>query len=134
MGDISDMMVGGEMCMGCGVFLGRGNGHPRWCRHCANALGTNSPKGTGEKGGSSKCPNVKNLPCDMCGRKFSHERALDEHRVRKHDQEPRTKAMKRVFTRVNCPECGQRFNVQTSLDQHRTDKHGIVPPLESKDS
>lgn len=34
MGDIADMMVNGDMCEGCGEWLGEGGGYPRRCSSC----------------------------------------------------------------------------------------------------
>jgi len=36
MGEISDLMINGDICEGCGVNLpGHGEGFPRYCRDCA---------------------------------------------------------------------------------------------------
>jgi hypothetical protein len=41
MGEVADMMINGDMCEGCGGFLGGGDGHPRRCSYCmAEELGT----------------------------------------------------------------------------------------------
>ncbi len=35
MGDVADMMLEGDLCGGCGVYLpGQGQGEPRYCRDC----------------------------------------------------------------------------------------------------
>lgn len=34
MGEIADMIVNGDMCEGCGVWLGEGDGYPRRCDSC----------------------------------------------------------------------------------------------------
>ena len=48
MGDIADMMIEGDLCAGCGVYLpGDGDGIPRYCRDCighARAAGVVEPK------------------------------------------------------------------------------------------
>jgi hypothetical protein len=38
MGDIADMMLEGDLCHGCGVYLpGDSDGLPRYCRDCLPA-------------------------------------------------------------------------------------------------
>lgn len=34
MGEIADMMINGDLCEGCGVDLGEGDGYPRKCADC----------------------------------------------------------------------------------------------------
>lgn len=34
MGEIAEMMLDGELCEGCGDYLGDGDGFPRYCRAC----------------------------------------------------------------------------------------------------
>ena len=36
MGEISDMMLEGILCEGCGEFLGAAVGYPCYCRECRN--------------------------------------------------------------------------------------------------
>jgi hypothetical protein len=36
MGDIADMMLDGDMCEGCGEYLGGGDGFPRRCYGCGD--------------------------------------------------------------------------------------------------
>ena len=44
MGEIADMMIGGEMCEACGVFLGgEASGFPRYCSiECAEDRGADA--------------------------------------------------------------------------------------------
>lgn len=35
MGEIADMMLEGDLCACCGIFMGDwGSGHPRYCQGC----------------------------------------------------------------------------------------------------
>lgn len=35
MGEVADMMINGDLCESCGVYLeGEGEGFPRYCRSC----------------------------------------------------------------------------------------------------
>jgi hypothetical protein len=34
MGEIADMMLDGDLCEGCGDYLGDGDGFPRLCESC----------------------------------------------------------------------------------------------------
>lgn len=38
MGDVSDMIMEGILCEGCGVYIGEGNGYPQKCGSCAKTL------------------------------------------------------------------------------------------------
>lgn len=38
MGDISEMMLDGTMCAGCGEFLGQGEGYPKFCKECQDEM------------------------------------------------------------------------------------------------
>lgn len=40
MGEIADAMINGDMCEGCGIYLGEGSGYPRYCSDaCAQERG-----------------------------------------------------------------------------------------------
>ena len=54
MGEIAEAMIDGELCEGCGVYLGQGPGYPRKCRDCKRT--ENDPH-----------PQTK-VPCKQCGR------------------------------------------------------------------
>lgn len=47
MGDIADMMLEGDLCYGCGVYLpGESDGFPRHCRDCGmQQVVPSAPKG-----------------------------------------------------------------------------------------
>lgn len=81
MGEYADMIIDGEVCQLCGVFLGDAPGHPRYCPDC-NAQAHQKPQN-------------KQLQCPHCERKFIHERALDAHSVAKHGTEPTTKFVRK---------------------------------------
>ncbi len=55
MGEIADMMLEGDLCAGCGVYLeGDGEGFPRYCsKECEPRDGPMPTRGTSEK---VKCP------------------------------------------------------------------------------
>ena len=36
MGDIADMILDGDLCEGCGVYLGGGDGYARKCAACSD--------------------------------------------------------------------------------------------------
>ena len=43
MGEISDMMIGGEYCQCCGAFIGDDVGYPRYCSDCEGDRGVVNP-------------------------------------------------------------------------------------------
>lgn len=40
MGEYAEMMLDGECCEACGVYLGGGNGHPQRCPDCHHEITT----------------------------------------------------------------------------------------------
>lgn len=57
MGEISDMMINGDICGGCGVTLrGNGEGFPRYCSAECAPLNAPAPKKT------------KKVRCPQCAR------------------------------------------------------------------
>lgn len=34
MGEIAEGMINGDLCEGCGVWMGEGDGYPRKCEEC----------------------------------------------------------------------------------------------------
>jgi len=71
MGEIAEMMLDGDLCEGCGVYMGSsGQGFTRRCHSCA-----------GEFKADRKAANVatnkvqhaaaKKIPCSTCGKRVS---------------------------------------------------------------
>ena len=76
MGEIAEMMLDGEMCEGCGEYLGDGDGFPRRCEACERGAVAYQPT----------APKTRNVGCPNCSKKFAtHEAYLDHYRA-KHDQ------------------------------------------------
>lgn len=79
MGEIAEMMLGGEMCP-CGEYLGGGDGigFPQYCsKQCERDYG----------GAPLKAATVKNSrthPCLKCGRSLRGEAGLAQHMKDKH--------------------------------------------------
>jgi hypothetical protein len=87
MGEIADMMLEGEMCEGCGVFLGGDvPGYPRRCVSCGGESQVHSvyQTGPGHMPGHRQTKRV--TPCPDCGKLCRGERGLSEHRSAKHPE------------------------------------------------
>jgi hypothetical protein len=58
MGAIANAMINGELCEGCGVYLGKPTGYPRLCEGCGADDDTGRPvvkdKANGKKKGRNK--------------------------------------------------------------------------------
>ena len=79
MGEFADMVLDGEMCEGCGVFLGGGSmGFPRKCAAC----GGNAPEHPVYEANYN---SEKNWSCDVCCKMFRSKEAMRQHRRDKHD-------------------------------------------------
>lgn len=77
MGDIADMMIDGDLCMDCGVFMvGAGGGFPRRCRDCVRAARTSPAPLAAPK-------NAAKVACKECGRQVKAI-GLDQHMRDKH--------------------------------------------------
>ena len=69
MGEYADMMIGGEVCSGCGVFFeGIAPGYPRKCRACQSDNRLYRVKQAVHK--PFKC---------KCGKKFSTQQGREQH-------------------------------------------------------
>jgi hypothetical protein len=77
MGDIADMMLEGQMCQGCGVILGDGDGFPDFCQSCKDE---NACDAHGEI--PVKKQKVK---CDECN-KWVSPIGMQQHKIAKHNQ------------------------------------------------
>jgi len=38
MGEITEMILEGILCQGCGVYIGDGIGYPRFCKECEEEI------------------------------------------------------------------------------------------------
>lgn len=66
MGAVSEMMLEGDLCSECGVFIdGGGNGHPQRCGGCSRP--------------PQKRTAVKSFACPKCSKKFAKQVGLDAH-------------------------------------------------------
>lgn len=68
MGEMAEYMLNGDDCQGCGEYLGKGPGFPRWCRSCRPA---------------PQRPRIESIlakvPCPVCARKFTSQKAMVDH-------------------------------------------------------
>ena len=69
MGEIAEMMLGGEMCEQCGDWLGDGDGYPRLCSACEHDQ-----------------KREDKVRCKHCGKKVK-EVGLEQHMRDKHGTE-----------------------------------------------
>jgi hypothetical protein len=67
MGEIADMILDGDMCEGCGEFLGSGDGYLRRCAACEDPDRPMTLKA-----------------CTICGKQFKTNRARLDHEKDKH--------------------------------------------------
>lgn len=63
MGEISEMMLDGTLCEGCGDFLGDGDGIPQYCASCAPSQddGITRTKDGQQRPSKINCPNCGKL-------------------------------------------------------------------------
>ena len=83
MGDVADAILEGDLCQGCGVYIGPGNGYPRWCKQCRSR----EPSRQKQRELRKVHPNARTIPCPGCGKRFSTEQARDQHVRDKHGKE-----------------------------------------------
>lgn len=78
MGEIADMMINGDMCEGCGVFLGdAGDGYQRRCASCATDC-VREGSTTTKDGIQIHRPSKVNCPHIGC-RKLVKKKGLQDH-------------------------------------------------------
>lgn len=70
MSETSDMMMNGELCQGCGVYIGEDVGYPLSCASCA--------KGEVKPAKAKAKPIKPKVKCQVCGKKVS-ELGLRQH-------------------------------------------------------
>lgn len=67
MGEIAEAMLDGELCEGCGVYMGDACGYPRRCRGCrptrAERKAANIARHAAEQA------RQKKAPCPTCGKR-----------------------------------------------------------------
>ena len=56
MGEIADMMLEGELCCECGVYIGADNGYPTKCVSCAKTKEPSPRPRVTYDNGKEKCP------------------------------------------------------------------------------
>lgn len=76
MGDIAEMTLNGDMCEGCGEWLGEGDGYPRLCPGCARERRQSDGPLPHKSRGSATCPD--------CGRSMKGKAAVMQHQNAKH--------------------------------------------------
>lgn len=65
MGEIAEMMLEGDLCEGCGCYMGgSGDGFPRRCASCRKEQRAENHQAT-----LARHQQVKKVPCPTCGRK-----------------------------------------------------------------
>jgi hypothetical protein len=65
MGEIAEMMLDGDLCEGCGVYMGfPGEGFPRRCASCAKEQRAENHQAT-----LAHHQQIKKVPCPTCGKK-----------------------------------------------------------------
>lgn len=78
MGEIAEMMLDGEMCAGCGEWLGESYGFPQYCSFCH---GDDEPKIF-----DGELRSTKKIPCDICGKRVHKGNGLRQHIRDKHPE------------------------------------------------
>ncbi len=88
MGDVSEMMLDGILCEGCGVFMGEEVGFPRVCHDCAQDRRREGRevRSTG-LGGYQDCgpkkagkPTPKKIACPVCQKRVKEVGLADHQR------------------------------------------------------
>lgn len=75
MGEISDMMLDGTLCAGCGEYIGSDAGHPVYCSTCQPDYG-------------ALCGKPLDHLCPVCGKGFETHQARRDHARMKHGETP----------------------------------------------
>jgi tRNA(Ile2) C34 agmatinyltransferase TiaS len=71
MGEVADMMLDGDLCEGCGVYMGSpGDGYPRKCADCQDY----PRRAAVDRAGQAK------VACPVCGRKVKAVGLKDHQR------------------------------------------------------
>lgn len=81
MGDISEMILDGDLCESCGVYLGGGEGFPRKCRGCKAEERYDSHQEV-----LKRHKDIKKVKCPTCGKKVKSvglaDHMRDAHQVK----------------------------------------------------
>ena len=82
MGEIAEMMLDGEMCEGCGVYLGgEALGIPRKCQSC----GGDAPEHPVYSMDPAQAGGDKTMfSCGTCSKMFRSKQAVSDHMRDKH--------------------------------------------------
>lgn len=81
MGEIADMMLDGDLCEGCGEYIGDGGGFPRYCSaQCEKDRGVD----TGAQERIHAHSAVRTVKCPDCGKGFKTPEAKAQHWLAKH--------------------------------------------------
>jgi hypothetical protein len=76
MGEIAEAMLDGDLCEGCGVYMGDpGQGFPRRCPDCAKEQRADNRKAT-----LAHHQQIKKVPCLTCGKKVKAVGLADHQR------------------------------------------------------
>lgn len=74
MGEIAEAMLDGVLCEGCGAYLGEGAGHPRRCGECTF-------KAFNVQHGFDRERIRRPFRCNQCGKRFSRQGSLVQHKA-----------------------------------------------------
>jgi hypothetical protein len=75
MGDITEMMLDGTLCQGCGGYVGPACDYPRSCPACAR-----EDRSEKHKAMLAHHQVVKKVPCEVCGKKVKKVGMADHQR------------------------------------------------------
>ena len=86
MGEYADMIIDGETCQECGVYLGEAVGYPRSCRSCNSHSGLNNFDSVKNRRQPGE-PREK-VTCSVCKKRVNKVGIKDHMRVL-HNPEPK---------------------------------------------
>ncbi|MES1979587.1 MAG: hypothetical protein V4451_16215 [Pseudomonadota bacterium] len=106
MGEIADMMIGGDLCECCGVYMGdEGQGFARRCHSCRTDANMPAPG--------------KKVMCPTCGKYVKYD-GLGNHYKDAHG------VVLTRFGKIPCTVCGKNVKL-AGLADHIKDVHGDAP-------
>ncbi len=93
MGEIVDMMLEGDLCEGCGVYLGDGEGFPQYCHHCEPLTPKQAKEGyCTSRNGLIKIYRPSKVNCPKCNKLVKKGQGLKDHMRVVHKEESYGKA------------------------------------------
>ena len=113
MDEIADLMIYGEACSLCGVYLGPATGYPRTCPRCTADTEIEvikRPKTVRRDPGKIKCPE--------CPQQMKID-GFDQHMLHVHGRPLPVREGK-----VQCPKCERQVKIG-GLAQHMFHKHDM---------